>query len=86
MQKHVRKWVTAIALNVAGLLVSLVLVYFGALAVLLQVSTRATARNPYFAVDGLDLLATIAGLIAIGFVFRFCGKLYELLTNVPKPE
>nr|ARK09162.1 hypothetical protein A6C57_01850 [Fibrella sp. ES10-3-2-2] len=86
MPKHVRKWVLQIALNFIGLLFSLAVMYVVSVIVVLQLSTRATAKNPLQDILNYESFVFVIGLVAIWFIFRFIGKIYTLLSTPPRPE
>lgn len=86
MPKQFRKWVLRIVLNFIGLLLSLAVLFVVAVIVVLQLSTRAVAKNPYANIIDIESLVFIIGLVAIGFIFKFIAKLYALLSSPPRPE
>jgi len=86
MPIHFRKWVLRIVLNFLGLLVSLAVLYVVSVIVVLQLSTRATAKNPLQDILNYESFVFVIGLVAIWFVFRFIGKIYTLLSTPPRPE
>ncbi|WP_375446395.1 hypothetical protein [uncultured Fibrella sp.] len=87
MPKHIRKWLISIGLNLAGLLLSLGLLYVAAVVVVLQVSVRAATEDPLFGIINFEsLLVLVVSLVAIGLVFRCSGKIYALLISPPKPD
>ncbi len=86
MPKHVRKWLIRIVLNFVGLLLSFGLMFVASVVVVLQVSTRATARNPLYNIIDHESLVVVVGIIAIGLIFRCIGNIYTLITTPPKPD
>lgn len=86
MPKHVTKWLISIVLNVVWLLLSLALLFVACVIVVLQISTRATARNPLQNIVNYESLVVVVGLAAVWLVFRCAGKVYTLLTTLPKPD
>lgn len=86
MPKYIRKWLVRIILNFIGLLLALGLMYVASLVVVLQISTRATAKNPLFNIIDRESLVVVVGIVAIWLIFRSIGKLYTLLANPPKPD
>ena len=86
MPNYIRKWVLQIALNVLGLLFSLGVMYVVSVIVVLQLSTRATAKNPFFNIINIESLVFVVGLVAIWFIFRFIGRIYTLLSTPPRPN
>lgn len=66
MPKHTRKWLISIGLNLAGLLLSLGLLYVAAVVVVLQVSVRAASKDPLFGIVNLEsLLVLVVSIVAI---------------------
>jgi hypothetical protein len=86
MPKHIRKWLISLMLNFIGLLLSLGLMYVASVVVVLQLSTRATSKNPTFNIIDRESLVIVVGLIAIGLIFRCAGKIYTLITTPPNPD
>ena len=86
MPKQFRKWVLRIVLNFVGLLFSLAILYVVCVIVVLQLSTRAVAKNPFFNIVNIESLIFIIGLVAIWFIFRFIGKIYTLLSTPPRSD
>ena len=86
MPKHIKKWVISLVLNFVGLLLSLGVMFVVSVVVVLQISTRATAKNPLFNIIDRESLVIVVGVIAIGMIFRFIGKLYTLLITPPEPD
>ena len=84
MQKPVLRWLARLLLNLAGLVVSLAVLFVACVAVVLQISTRAVAPNPLQNLFGSELLAALAGVVATGLVFHFCGKLYSVARQPPR--
>lgn len=86
MQHHVKKWLRSLIWNFIGLLVALATIYVAGIVAILQVSARSSVQNPYFKVDGYDFLIILAGIMAVWFVFRCIGRLYELAMHPPRSE
>ncbi len=86
MPKYIRNWLVRIVLHFIGLLLSLGLMYVASVVVVLQLSTRATAKNPLFNIIDRESLVVVVGIVAIWLIFRSIGKLYTLLANPPKPD
>lgn len=86
MPKQFRKWVLRIVLNFVGLLFSLATLYVVCVIVVLQLSTRAVAKNPFFNIVNIESLIFIIGLVAIWFIFKLIGKIYNLLSTPPRSD
>jgi uncharacterized BrkB/YihY/UPF0761 family membrane protein len=86
MPNYITKWLIKIILNVVWLFLALALLFVACVIVVLQISTRATAKDPLQNIVHYESLVVVVGLAAVWLVFRCTGKVYTLLTTPPRPD